>query len=403
MNRAFRDSSGAPAGAGSSGYDSSDNETTRSRVPPNLRKYRSESDFRAIGGMPHSRPESRAQIGGGGVPMAALRQANSRASIAVGQHHHQMQQHQQQYGKHYGHRSHSEADLLGAGLSQVDGGGGGMGYDYNEARLYGSSRQYGNGNGHNPGSRKQSGMGLIYPNIQVHCLDVNPCLRGVSMQAKAGDLFAIMATSQREGSALAECLAGLTERLGGEILINGQQVSRRGLRELCSYVPALEVSSLDPRMSVQCTLNFHAALRGPIDRSDLEERMDVLIEDLGLNTVRASNVSTLTHSEKQRLSVACQLLAQSSLLILDQVTSNMDIFDTFFLVEYLRQWCSGGRIVIMTLQPPTFEILSMCSGVLLLSGGRTVFSGSRADLPRHMGELGYPCPPFKNPADYYCK
>jgi len=198
-------------------------------------------------------------------------------------------------------------------------------------------------------------------------------------------------------------LAGLSERLGGEILINGQQVSRRGLRELCSYVPALEVSSLDPRMSVQCTLNFHAALRGPLDRSDLEERMDVLIEDLGLNTVRASNVSTLTHSEKQRLSVACQLLAQSSLLILDQVTSNMDIFDTFFLVEYLRQWCSGGRIVIMTLQPPTFEILSMCSGVLLLSGGRTVFSGSRADLPRHMGQLGYPCPPFKNPADYYCK
>ncbi|XP_017086801.2 uncharacterized protein [Drosophila bipectinata] len=402
VNRAFRDSSGAPPGAGSSGYDSSDNETTRSRVPPNLRKYRSESDFRAIGGMPHSRPESRAQLGGGGagVPAAALRQANSRASIAVGQHHHQMQSQQHQYmgnGKHYGHRSHSEADLLGAGLGQDAGAG--LGYDYNEARLYGSSRQYGNGNIHN--GRKQSGMGLIYPNIQVHCLDVNPCLRGVSMQAKAGDLFAIMATSQREGSALAECLAGLSERLGGEILINGQQVNRRGLRELCSYVPALEVSSLDPRMSVQCTLNFHAALRGPLDRSDLEERMDVLIEDLGLNTVRASNVSTLTHSEKQRLSVACQLLAQSSLLILDQVTSNMDIFDTFFLVEYLRQWCSGGRIVIMTLQPPTFEILSMCSGVLLLSGGRTVFSGSRADLPRHMGELGYPCPPFKNPADYY--
>lgn len=38
-----------------------------------------------------------------------------------------------------------------------------------------------------------------------------------------------------------------------------------------------------------------------------------------------------------------------------------------------------------------------------MSGGRTIFSGSRADLPRHMGQLGYPCPPFKNPADYYRK
>lgn len=38
LNRAFRDSHAGPiAGAGSSGYDSSDNETTRSRVPPNLR------------------------------------------------------------------------------------------------------------------------------------------------------------------------------------------------------------------------------------------------------------------------------------------------------------------------------------------------------------------------------
>ncbi|XP_037954188.1 ATP-binding cassette sub-family G member 8-like [Teleopsis dalmanni] len=393
INRGFRDSSGGPA-AGSSGYDSSDNETTRSRVPPNLRKYRSESDFRNIGGMPSSRPDSRAQ----GVPIAALRQANSRASIAVGTHannHHYIPN-----GKHYGHRSHSEADLL-------SGGNDGISYDYGESRIYGTRHRtsdHPNGGHHsNYGitTRKQSSIGLVYPNIQVHCLDVNPCLRGVSLQAKAGDLFAIMATSQREGTALTECLAGLRERMGGEILINGQQINKRGLRELCSYVPALNVSSLDPRMSVQCTLNFHCALRGPLNRNDLEERMDVLIEDLGLTTVRASNVSSLTHSEKQRLSVACQLLAQSSILILDQVTSNMDIFDTFFLVEYLRQWCNGGRIVIMTLQPPTFEILSMCSGVLLLSGGRTVFSGSRSDLPRHMGELGYPCPPFKNPADYY--
>lgn len=37
VNRGFRDSSAI--GAGSSGYDSSDNETTRDRVPPNLRYY----------------------------------------------------------------------------------------------------------------------------------------------------------------------------------------------------------------------------------------------------------------------------------------------------------------------------------------------------------------------------
>lgn len=120
-----------------------------------------------------------------------------------------------------------------------------------------------------------------------------------------------------------------------------------------------------------------------------------------MTTVRSNNISALTQSEKLRLCVACQLLTQATILILDQTTTSMDIFDTFFLVEYLRQWCSSGKIVIMTLQPPTFEILSMCSGLLLLSESRTIFSGNRSDLPLHMGSMGFPCPPFKNPADYY--
>jgi ABC-type dipeptide/oligopeptide/nickel transport system ATPase subunit len=147
-------------------------------------------------------------------------------------------------------------------------------YDY-DARMYGEMRvdprsraeQY-----NNAISRRQSST-LIYPNIQIHCLDVGPDLRGISLQAKAGDLFAIMATSTKEGTALIETIAGLRERLGGEILINGQQVSKRMLRQLCGYVPALESASLDPRMSVQNTLDYHAALKGPLDRSDLRERV----------------------------------------------------------------------------------------------------------------------------------
>ena len=43
----------------------------------------------------------------------------------------------------------------------------------------------------------------------------------------------------------------------------------------------------------------------------------------------------------------------------------MDIFDTFFLVEYLRQWAARGRIVILTMQPPTYEIFTMVSKVRL--------------------------------------
>lgn len=70
--------------------------------------------------------------------------------------------------------------------------------------------------------------------------------------------------------------------------------------------------------------------------------MGLLIEELGLAQVLNTKVSSLTASETQRLNLACYLVSDAEILLLDRPTRHMDIFDTFFLVEFLRQWASGG-------------------------------------------------------------
>ena len=79
--------------------------------------------------------------------------------------------------------------------------------------------------------------------------------------------------------------------------------------------------------------------------------------------MKHTRVADLTTSEKRRLNVACHLQLDTDIVILDQPTDGMDIFDTFFLVEYLRQWAARGRIVILTIHPPTYEIFTMISKV----------------------------------------
>lgn len=127
-----------------------------------------------------------------------------------------------------------------------------------------------------------------------------------------------------------------------------------------------------------------------------------LLDDLGLSPVRSSLVESLTTSERQRLTVACQLLQDPEIICLDQPTRGMDIFDTFFLVEYLKQWASSrARIVLMTIHPPTFEIFSMFTKVILVSTGRVMFYGHRSEMLPYFAFIEYPCPAFKNPSDYY--
>ncbi|KAH1005208.1 hypothetical protein HUJ04_006237 [Dendroctonus ponderosae] len=138
------------------------------------------------------------------------------------------------------------------------------------------------------------------------------------------------------------------------------------------------------------------------------QQINLLIEELGLEQVRNTKVSSMTISERRRLNVACHLLQDTDIVVLDQPTRGMDIFDTFFLIEYLRQWANGGaggsslgRIVILTLHPPTYEIFMMLSRILLLSAGRVMFSGRRRDMLPYFALVDYPCPNFKNPSDYY--
>ena len=71
-------------------------------------------------------------------------------------------------------------------------------------------------------------------------------------------------------------------------------------------------------------------------------QIGVLIQELGLSQVLNTNVSELTPSEIQRLKIACYLLSDADIVLLDRPALGMDIFDTFFLVEFLRQWANGG-------------------------------------------------------------
>lgn len=80
-----------------------------------------------------------------------------------------------------------------------------------------------------------------------------------------------------------------------------------------------------------------------------------------MGQLKHTRIRDLTESEARRLSVGSQLLLDTDVVLLDQPVSGMDILDSFFLIDYLRQWAARGRIVIMTIHPPTYEIFTMMS------------------------------------------
>ncbi|XP_015601494.1 ATP-binding cassette sub-family G member 5 [Cephus cinctus] len=242
-----------------------------------------------------------------------------------------------------------------------------------------------------------------HPHLQLRGVEASgsdglPLLRGISLEAGASEVLAVMSTTEREGTLIVETISGRRRAKRGDIILNGRSVSASALRSRVAYLPA--ESSLSPGLTAQQTLSFYLLLRGGAGTSSLEA--DAILQELGLEATKHCLVNTLTTSEARRLALACRLLQDSHILTLDRPTHGLDIFDAFFLVEYLRQWAGRGqRLVILTLHPPTYEILTMVSRVALTSGGRIMYSGPRRDMLPYFALAEFPCPPFKNPSDYY--
>ncbi|CAG9840598.1 unnamed protein product, partial [Diabrotica balteata] len=414
---------------GSSGYDSSDNETTNNYKQN--RKYRSDPDFR-------NQSVYHAEQTSPGIPLAAMHQGDIRHSNS-------------QWNRN---KSISEANLLALGYNRS--------IHNSERHLIDPRRNSVADYGHNhdvvdhsvmghmgrpmskaeshfsvPHSRRgppsilrtdylnqddESGTTFMFPHLQAHGLGIFPTsqsctksrqhllLNEISFEIRGGEIMAIMTTSEEEGTALLDIIAGFTSPALGTIFLNGHSVRAHTLKSRVAYVQ--NDLNLCKDMTVVQTLRFHYDLKKPTEKLgylkiESMDRINVLIDDLGLEQVRNTKVSMMTISERRRLNVACHLILDTDIVILDQPTKSMDIFDTFFLVEYLKQWANGGagstlgRIVILTMHPPTYEIFTMLSRILLVSAGRTMYSGRRRDMLPYFALVEYPCPAFKNPSDYY--
>ncbi|XP_066598452.1 ATP-binding cassette sub-family G member 5 [Prorops nasuta] len=244
---------------------------------------------------------------------------------------------------------------------------------------------------------------LQHPHLQLRGVEASgsnglPLLRGITLEAGAGEVLAIMSTTEKEGTRIVETIAGRKRIRRGDILLNGRSVNSATLRSRVAYLPS--ESGLTPGLTAQQTLSFYMLLRGGSGACFVEA--DAILQELGLEATKHCLVNTLTTSEARRLALACRLLQDSHILVLDRPTHGLDIFDAFFLVEYLRQWAGRGqRLVVLTLHPPTYEILTMVSRVALTSGGRIMYSGPRRDMLPYFALAEFPCPPFKNPSDYY--
>uniref|UniRef100_A0A8C5MDB9 ATP binding cassette subfamily G member 8 n=1 Tax=Leptobrachium leishanense TaxID=445787 RepID=A0A8C5MDB9_9ANUR len=192
----------------------------------------------------------------------------------------------------------------------------------------------------------------------------------------------------------------------GEILINGTLTNKHLVKKSIAHVR--QDDQLLPHLTVRETFAFISKLRLPKSYSEQQrmKRVEEVIAELRLRQCANTKVGNeytrgVSGGERRRVSIGVQLLWNPGILILDEPTSGLDSFTAHNLVITLSRLAKGNRLIILSIHQPRSDIFQLFDLVLLLSSGTTIYSGTAKDMVQYFASIGYPCPRYSNPADFY--
>ncbi|KAM9016319.1 ATP-binding cassette sub-family G member 8 isoform 2-T2 [Ara ararauna] len=236
-----------------------------------------------------------------------------------------------------------------------------------------------------------------------------PIIQHLNLKVQSGQMLAVIGSTAGGKTSLLDvitCRDHGGKVTTGQIMINNKPCTPQLVKKCIAHVR--QDDRLLPHLTVRETLLFVAKLRLPKFFSDSQrkKRVEDVIAELRLRQCANTRVGNeylrgVSGGERRRVSIAVQLLWNPGILILDEPTSGLDSFTAHNLVITLSRLARGNRVVLLSLHQPRSDIFQLFDLVLLMTSGLTVYCGTARDMVQYFTELGYPCPRYSNPADFY--
>jgi putative ABC transport system ATP-binding protein len=196
-------------------------------------------------------------------------------------------------------------------------------------------------------------------------------LDGVSFDADAGELVAVVGPSGSGKSTLLGLLGGLDRPSSGDVVIGGQELGRLSETELARFRRStvgfvFQAFHLVPELSAweNVVLPTRVGRDGAIAR----RRAGELVERLGLASVIGQMPIDLSGGECQRVAIARALVMDPPLILADEPTGNLDEAAGAVVVDLLVQAAGAGRAVLIVTHEE--RVASAADRVVTLRDGR---------------------------------
>lgn len=216
-------------------------------------------------------------------------------------------------------------------------------------------------------------------------------LRGVSFSVNRGEMFGLIGPDGAGKTTAIRAICGLLHVDAGSIRVLGQDPVKQHRQVTGSVGYLSQRFSLYGDLSIDENIAFFAEIHGV---SDFQARRDRLLEMTQLTRFRDRLADQLSGGMKQKLALACTLVHEPQVILLDEPTTGVDPVSRREFWKLLSQFLAQGITILMS--TPYLDEAERCSRIVLLHEGRVLAldqpANLRASLPGTLFELIVPSP-----------
>jgi len=213
---------------------------------------------------------------------------------------------------------------------------------------------------------------------------------GVSFDLQHGECLAVVGESGSGKSTLANMVLGIYPPTSGEMLFKGTALpARRTLshRSAIQLVQQNPLSSLNPKRSIGASLRLALDVHGIGERSERNERVGALLEEVGLPADFAKRApAALSGGQRQRVAIARALACQSELVVLDEPTSALDVLVQARILKLLDELRPLRKLSYIFITHDLGVVRNVADRIAVFEKGRLVEIGPTRNIfsaPEH--------------------